>query len=1680
MACKVIYNSSNNVTNVFADNGAPSILWQDLKETVGNGNTAYDNYVITQTQSFKKLKTQPEDLDKNNEPTLEFVMNNISITPEDTADVADTSKDTKKPNENLDLAMRNYLEQIGVNVNIVNQITDREGNPMTSIATADMLKKVVSVVNGKADISTLPEEAAHFFVEILESTGNPLFKSMYNAIPNYNIYQKTVVDYGDKKDYQGNDHKIRKEAIGKLIAQKIVNQFETQEEDAKLGRFERWMKKVMNTLKKFFGNTTSFDRAAFEVLGGAINEAKNDASVIQGNEVYEQSDNTVNEQSRVVESFKVDHKALRKAMINKMDIKGLKIIKEFTKGEEIERYIYTDPDTGKESTITNRTTDDSNRSFIKFVRDILKKDPMQVNSKESSVFARNQGTELHAVYQNLVENYSNSKTFKNVGLENIHNENVLSLDAIKSKVQFRENQGNIYKNSSWINMRAGVRDVIKGIDEKQKEINGENGTGKAKILTEVQIYDPKKDKAGTIDMVVVYSDGSVSIYDWKNFINPYRDYISKPGAKAQLIKSFTDSKIDGWNTQIGVYKNMLKEKLGIENFRELRIIPVHVQFEAPNWREGDYTPNNKIEAAYMGNKGEYGNEFLRQISVANEITGYDGMDKLIKKLSIRKNKIKESLRNRKGKKLDFAKTKVSLKIIEDQIQKLIVDKDLLKVLNEAGNNAARVSKHAGILDPRDPNYLTPAVLRNARNDADMFKVIVAESLDYVDNLIKSRELSGKEAIALKKSFSKASQDIENHGVIIKNALFNRAIDIGKKYDENLKVKPVKISATQSLFTQMSQINHPVFKTAYREINHSFNKTKAITDSIFKNIQELLEGKDGEGGIKGWGKKEDAYKMMIKDTIKDGKITSRNLVGKYSKEFLDELDRRKESGKPEDIKWIKDNFKIKQDTNESFLEDKKWYLNQQELNHGSYSTTNDIGEERIEEKRERAIDLAMKNWDESNNVWKHDSAWLNKATFRYLEPKNPEAHYNDQYRTMLQPENAPVLAFYDYHIKLNEKFKKESGLDINRNFIANRRDDVINTIINRGFNMGEFYESISSSFLTHSNEEIYYATDENGNRISKIPVLYLNPLKDKNDALDPSLKSIDLGQSLYLLANSIYNHRHMSEIESNILTLGDYLEELGNTTTDGKGNIIYEGGEQVTTDRTEKKTTDLYERFLKYYVYGQKIQSEDVQIGPLSLAKSTQALMSVYSAKVLSFAIAPAIAARVVGGINMWIETIDGFNYTREQMRAAQKMLLTNSKAFNAFGNYFDPYQQGLTWKKANDLSMKAASRVLDLNQLYLPLRGADENMDAIVAVAMAMNHAVDPETGSLERLEDLPKGTKSMWDSWTENLKDGSLVIEHLTQDAYEDFRLRVKEVMGGIKGSMDEQNITAVDTYLIGKALMQFKSWMPKLVEERFMATKYNSTFKALEEGRYRGFFKGSGYTSRNMLKQEMAFNEILVHNAKRGVDALLNLAMLKKWTTNPAERARLIEDGKWSDKQQAEYERRTKGLDLEFAEWQKNLPDGDSAKSVSRTEYLKMRQRSVRRTLAEIRAILIMMGAAMAMGMGFGPDDDKWYRQYWATRKAHLIFSRSAQELGFLLNPQEFVSMLRGGLPLMGMFVDLMKIGTNGISETGELLGIIQGSANDKTPFLYHTVKFVPGFNQLNKIIEFNDAGSVTPRFR
>ena len=124
-------------------------------------------------------------------------------------------------------------------------------------------------------------------------------------------------------------------------------------------------------------------------------------------------------------------------------------------------------------------------------------------------------------------------------------------------------------------------------------------------------------------------------------------------------------------------------------------------------------------------------------------------------------------------------------------------------------------------------------------------------------------------------------------------------------------------------------------------------------------------------------------------------------------------------------------------------------------------------------------------------------------------------------------------------------------------------------------------------------------------------------------------------------------------------------------------------------------------------------------------------------------------------------------------------------------------------------------------------------------------------------LED--KNAKSIWDDYIENFKkDGNIMITHLTNDAFVDFRRRIKEVAGKIKGEMSDENIIAAQTMLMGRLFLQFRGWMPGLVSERFKGIKYNRILKSLEEGRYVGFVKGAHY-GKSMLEEDLKFVSVV-----------------------------------------------------------------------------------------------------------------------------------------------------------------------------------------------------------------------------
>ena len=176
---------------------------------------------------------------------------NESIATEQVTEGVNENLKSQKENEEIDQAMNNFLKSIGVKLETVSKIRNKNGKIIDAVAKADMVKRVVQVVNGRASVDTLPEEAAHFFVELLQTDGNPLFTAMMNNIEGYSIYDEVVNDPRYQEAYEGDETKLKKEAVGKLIAQQLVKNLQGKDSPAKMKRANTWFERVMQAIKKF-------------------------------------------------------------------------------------------------------------------------------------------------------------------------------------------------------------------------------------------------------------------------------------------------------------------------------------------------------------------------------------------------------------------------------------------------------------------------------------------------------------------------------------------------------------------------------------------------------------------------------------------------------------------------------------------------------------------------------------------------------------------------------------------------------------------------------------------------------------------------------------------------------------------------------------------------------------------------------------------------------------------------------------------------------------------------------------------------------------------------------------------------------------------------------------------------------------------------------------------------------------------------------------------------------------------------------------------------------------------------------------------------------------------------------------------------------------------------------------
>lgn len=369
-----------------------------------------------------------------------------------------TSTETSKASPKTIAMVKDFLKRIGVDVENVRNIAVN-GVRVDANGLANITQKLVQVVEGM-EAGVLPEEAMHFAVEILEQTNPELFNKLLKEINGYRILQQVMTEYGKDPNYQTKDgkpdiRKLKKEAIGKVLAETLIRKSEgSLEKPENIAKVRGWWKQIVDFLRGLFSKS-GFDQAAMSILKG---ENIGTAEDLRSNGLYlQQADRT--KQDQIFDKLKEI-----KATIEKKE-DGY-----YVNGKKVKRRV------------SDLVKDWYERRFT--ANDLTK------NEYQNSVndLKAEKGTAGHADLEYAFDLFVDENGYLR--------EQYLNDDGYVSQI-------NPHDRAMYEMLRDNLRERLESFDK---------GT---RFMSEATIYDAKRDLAGTVDFLAISPEGKMSILDWK-------------------------------------------------------------------------------------------------------------------------------------------------------------------------------------------------------------------------------------------------------------------------------------------------------------------------------------------------------------------------------------------------------------------------------------------------------------------------------------------------------------------------------------------------------------------------------------------------------------------------------------------------------------------------------------------------------------------------------------------------------------------------------------------------------------------------------------------------------------------------------------------------------------------------------------------------------------------------------------------------------------------------------------------------------------------------------------------------------------------------------------------------------------------------------------------------------------
>lgn len=1652
MACNLIRNENKEITNVFLDNGQPSILFEFIDKVIENKEASYAIYLeilgkseagnLNSSDNFILMNEQGQP-----DPTINpQIMQMITHAATNPGMYVDKTRQLEHEyrKDLLKESISNFLMAINVETHIVDAIHDKDNNVVDAPAVARLLSRTVEYATDKnATVDNMSEESAHFITELLRADKNPLYDSMYNLIEGYEEFKEIMDPEGFYwKQYSGDMDMLKREAIGKVIARHVLKNdtlLDRRElNENKLSRLQRWWERVKNFLRKLFtgksGNVSDvkdpFIESAYILLNNRLDDvmASDPNNLVLPDELFYAEKNS---KLSPFEQIMQDQKRFEQKEVDVKDNSKWKVLSE-DGALKIIRYYNTE--TG--DIIENRMSDAASRKFKKYNKEYYGYNKEEeAKFKVHSKLRTDAGNRVHEVMEHLV-NYHSGNSRK-------------SVSEIQS--EYTEYGANFKK------LNAYAKKLVGDIKKIQADLNKKNGTqDKVKIATELMVINRKTNTGGTLDLVAFFGDGSALIYDYKSKI----PRVDKAGArmdtktgKVILERDLWLNSADMYNLQMGQYKNTLLEQYGVTVVRQSRVLPILLQFK----KDKQGMPMNIVQDIQLETDDS---PYIKQLPLAKEKTGFKKIDELIELESVRLNlllneqkEVKYAERQRIQKQIEASRKIIRDLQVEQSADAVITEANRLTNIVTAG-----LKVENEMLDTEDinPDYMSNADLNKAYRDLLHFR-----NFTTVDDIVTLLP-KGKRKDALIAALKDVKYKIDTVLIgtnSIKEKMMERLVDATTKEGvKGIDTFNRSIGKVTADWVSRSNQSHP----ALRYIHKVKSTIEANLVRIEKELAEEIE--EHTTALLAWGKANGYPGASVYDLLINPKTM--NMYARFNAQYTEDRKKAYEMGgdpktKAEGLKWLKSTQEVNEELYKK--EFKNWKSNQIKLlKESGYN----------KKKREQKL----QQWERRFNP-KFEDAWLNPNNpfIRVTKDNNKIAKYLSEDYVRIQ--QTPVLKnFYEFHSLKTMEFIRLMGIDKRYNFIANVHKDMVEQYLQEDWSLGQMKQSFLDMFQMREHEVSFGMQDLDGNFLRNVPRFHVMDITNANNERDISLKSKELGKSLYLLGKASYMYSYLNEMAPTMLmmetlyTMKDGIKEL---KEDKKGNIVtdYLGDVIPTLNQTN---TDTITEVINNEFFGKQLTTKDATFGPgLSQNKTILALKGYHSIATLGLKGPVAIGALGAGFVGLEIQASKGLYITRENLRFAQKAYFTRDPKLRAIFEYFDMTLEDLSARRGNMLSSTTRMKYMTADRWYELLARADRTLDAIIGVAMAKNYGVHPDTGKLDLLKYLPKDTPSIYDSIEieentkfkksgvgDRYKSHIPGIENKENDNANWVSFKQKSARMGmkVKGAAPKDDSFNSQTKLINRLFIHYRSWLPGIALERFGKLRYDYVMENFDQGTWRSLWGNIGKDAEfNSFGQVIdtetwmhmfaadAFSDLL----KIGVDvATFGMTNMYKVKEN---RARL------------EFEN--------FLQEQKGNPEFDfeteADKEKAFERFIDLKRANIKGALMELSAVFSLIGLMMMLGGDWDDDGKVDLRQSWSGRKLLGITNRIYRETAVFYDLTEMTGPRASGIPLISLAQQGLNWTSNSMDELRDAF-FGENSARDRSGPGRYTWKFVPGLSGIVKASE------------